>query len=548
MYQTRDFEIFPICALEKVRGLRPQLYEDENTVLSGERASFQVAYRSVGKTLTDLFYTVEGVGSENLSVYTVRSVPCTYPKAENSDDYLLDDKPCLMPDVLAKASAAGIVARSGVWQSFFVTLDNLSAGTYNIRFTIYNSLEKVLGSVDYSLEVLPVELPENDLICSFWMHYDSIAEQYGVPPFSKEFNEILEKYIKSAVKHGLTTLLTPLFTPPVDTGIGKERMTAQLVGVKKIGKDYVFDFEKLGEFMSLAEKCGVKYFETAHLFTQWGGGFAPKIIVNVDGEDKRLFGWDTAALGEEYSSFLSVFLPELRRWLISCNRYEKCFFHLSDEPDLKALEHYKKCSAFVRKFLPDAKFTDAMSHYEYYEQKLVDYPFVALDETESFIENNAQNYFVYYCMAQRNKYVSNRFLSMPLERTRIIGAQMYINGVRGFLQWGYNYYYSFLTRERIDPFFITDCMGKFQSGDSFVVYPDENGVIESMRNEAFLQGVQDYLALKALEKSIGKKAVVSLLESCGLQKNFNDYPKNTAWITLLRKRINRKIAENIRGL
>ena len=59
MYQTRDFEIFPICALEKVRGLRPQLYEDENTVLSGERASFQVAYRSVGKTLTDLFYTID---------------------------------------------------------------------------------------------------------------------------------------------------------------------------------------------------------------------------------------------------------------------------------------------------------------------------------------------------------------------------------------------------------------------------------------------------------------------------------------------------------
>ncbi|MDY3724195.1 MAG: DUF4091 domain-containing protein [Candidatus Borkfalkiaceae bacterium] len=547
MYQTRDFEILPICALEKVRGERPQLYEDENTVLSGERAAFQVAYRSIGKTLVDVSYTVDGVQGDGLAVYIVKSVPCTYPSAENSDDYVLDDKPCLMPDILAKPSPAGIVARSGVWQAFYITVDNLPAGKYNIRFTIYNAAKQTLGSVDYSLTVLPAELPENDLVCTFWMHYDSIADQYGLPLFSKEYNEILKEYMKSAVKHGLTMLLTPLFTPPIDTEIGKERMTVQLVGVKKIGNEYLFDFEKLGKFIALAEECGVKYFEAAHLFTQWGGGFAPKIVVNDNGEDKRLFGWDTPALGDDYKAFLAAFLPKLRRWLISCGKYEKFRFHLSDEPSLKILEHYKACGAFVRQYLPDAKFVDAMSHYEFYGQKLVDYPFVALDETESFIENGAKDYFVYYCMAQRNKFVSNRFLSMPLERTRILGVQMYLNGVRGFLQWGYNYYYSFLTREKTDPFFTTDCMGKFQSGDSFVVYPDKNGVLESVRNEAFLQGIQDYLALEVLEKLIGRQAVCEMLESYGLQRNFNDYPKNAAWLVSLRERINQKIVDNIKN-
>ena len=62
MYQTRDFEIFPVSAMEKVRGgCRPQLFEDEGTALTGERAAFQVAYRSVRRTLTDLSYRVEGL-------------------------------------------------------------------------------------------------------------------------------------------------------------------------------------------------------------------------------------------------------------------------------------------------------------------------------------------------------------------------------------------------------------------------------------------------------------------------------------------------------
>ena len=295
--------------------------------------------------------------------------------------------------------------------------------------------------------------------------------------------------------------------------------------------------------MELAEDCGIRYFEMSHLFTQWGAKAAPKIIVRENGEDKRLFGWDTEALGDAYTSFLAAFLPALREWLIDCGRYGRCFFHLSDEPDADALAHYKECSAFVRRYLPDAGFIDAMSHYDYYEQRLVDHPFVALDATDPFVEKHAKGYYVYYCTAQRNRFVSNRFLSMPLERTRILGLQLYLNDVRGFLHWGYNYYYAFLTREKIDPYATTDCMGKYQSGDAFTVYPGKEGAVGSLRNEAFLQGVQDYLALRLLESRIGREAVCGLLKDSGMQENFFDYPKNTAWIVRLRQRINEKIAQ-----
>ena len=543
MYQKRDFEILPISALEKVRGhVRPQLFERENSALFGESVGFQVAFRCVGYGAFDLSYEIKGISKENVEIFLVREVPCTYPVAACSDDYLLTRDSCAMPDLLAPVSACGIVARDGYWQSIYVRVHGLARGTHTIKFSLFDVKKELLGSVDYTLRILDERLPESNLVCTYWIHYDSIAEYYKLPVFSKEYNTILKSFLCDAVSHGLTMLLTPLFTPPLDTGIGKERLTVQLVDVKKAGENYEFDFSRLGWFMRFAQDCGVREFEMSHLFTQWGAKCAPKIVAMVDGEERKIFGWETEALSKEYTAFLSAFLPKLRTWLIENGYYERCVFHLSDEPNTDTLEHYKACSAFLKRYLPDAKFADAMSHSEYVEEGLLDMPFVATSATDSFIEKGIKDYYVYYCTTQRNEFLSNRFMSMPLERTRILGIQMYQNDVRGFLHWGYNYYYSFLSREPINPFAITDCMGRYQSGDSFIVYPGENGVLGSIRNEAFYQGLQDYRALMLLEKKIGREKVCAFLEANGVAKNFHDYPKSAGWLIELRKEINRLLA------
>ncbi len=545
MYQRHDFEIFPVSALEKVRGgVRPMLYEAEGSVLSGERASFQVAYRSIGRTLTDLRYTLTGVPEGCAEVLLVGEVPCSYPAVEGSDDYMLERTPCMMPDVLYPVTAAGVGARCGLWQAFYIAFDGLPAGEYSICFSISDSGGTLLGKTEYALRVLRQKLPESDAVCSFWLHCDSLADYYGLPLFSEEYDAVYASFLDSAVKHGLTMLLTPLFTPPLDTQVGKERMTVQLVDVVREGGAYRFGFSRLERFLRFAREHGVRYFEMSHLFSQWGARFAPKVVAAENGVQRRIFGWDTEALSEEYTAFLAAFLPRLREWLIEKGWYDLCFFHISDEPGEQDFEHYKACNAFVRRFLPDGKFIDAMSHYEFYAEKAVDRPFVALDATDRFIEEGAEGYFVYYCTAQRDKFVSNRFLSMPLERTRILGMQMYLNDVRGFLHWGYNYYYSFLTREPVDPFSVTDCRGKYQSGDAFAVYPGKDGALESLRSEAFLQGMQDLRALRALEEKIGRERVCALLTESGMAKNFTDYPKNPLWLTSLRQKINRLLEKD----
>lgn len=62
---------------------------------------------------------------------------------------------------------------------------------------------------------------------------------------------------------------------------------------------------------------------------------------------------------------------------------------------------------------------------------------------------------------------------MPSARNRILGALLYKYNAVGFLQWGYNFWYSQFSKHEIDPFTVTDAGKAFPSGDAFVVYPGE---------------------------------------------------------------------------
>ena len=131
----------------------------------------------------------------------------------------------------------------------------------------------------------------------------------------------------------INLLLTPVFTPPLDTEIGGERPTVQLVGVHLTGGVYSFDFTNLARWVSICRSSGIADLEIAHLFTQWGAKATPKIIADVDGVQKRLFGWNVPASSPAYRRFLEAFLPALIAELGRLG-YSKdhLYFHISDEP------------------------------------------------------------------------------------------------------------------------------------------------------------------------------------------------------------------------
>ena len=481
-----------------------------------------------------------------ITVRKVGLVPSEMPCYADHDDNILRSTPGLYPDPLMPLDTGGLTFLPEQWRSLWFTIQpdcKVAPGSYPITITFNSSTGEELGIAEFQLEIIDAILSKQELIHTQWFHTDCLATWYKVDIFSEEHWEIVKKYINTAVKHGINMILTPLFTPPLDTVVGGERPTVQLVDVVKSGDTYNFSFEKLNRWVNMCLSVGAEYFELSHLFTQWGAKHAPKIMATENGEYKRIFGWDTDAAGEEYKNFLGQFLPELITFINENNLKAKCYFHVSDEPSAQHLDSYKSASDIIKEHVKDFPVIDALSDYAFYETGMVKTPIPATNHIEPFLENKVPNLWTYYCCGQYKK-VANRFFNMPSARNRILGLQLYKFDIHGFLQWGYNFWYSQYSRYPIDPFKITDAVYAFPSGDAFVVYPGEDGPISSLKFEVFYEALQDLRALKLLESYIGKDEVLKLLEE-GLDKPiaFSQYPTDAKWLLLKREEINKKLAE-----
>jgi hypothetical protein len=287
----------------------------------------------------------------------------------------------------------------------------------------------------------------------------------------------------------------------------------------------------------------MEYFEMSQLFTQWGAKCAPKVMALENGEYKRIFGWETDAMDENYKNFLDQFLTELTAFLKCKGLQKNSYFHTSDEPHPDHFEYYKNASSIMKKYVKDFPSFDCVSDYKFYEEGLVSIPVPPTSHIEPFLEHKVPGLWTYYCCVQYDE-VSNRFFFMPSARNRIIGIQLYKFDIAGFLHYGYNFWNSQYSLKHIDPYKVTDAGCAFPSGDAFLVYPGNDEPIESLRLEVFYEALQDLRSLKLLESFIGRDEVVNLLEE-GLDTpiTFRKYPRDAEWLLQKREQINRKIDE-----
>ena len=546
-----DIRIFQLSSLEKVfLGIEPSAKElFSYSIMKNERFSYQLAYRRTKHGKRPLKIDVEGNLSDFVKIFRVVHVPVNTPLQEDNcdDDYLIRI-PGLAPDALIPIDRENTHIFGERWESLWITVEpdnNVSAGTYEIKIKLSFDEEDgkfVSAEKTMSLEIVDALLPAQSTVVTQWFHCDCIGSYFDVLMLSEEHWKYIEKFVKCAVRNGINMLLTPLFTPPLDTAIGAERPTVQLVGVKKNGENYTFDFSKLDRWVDMCIGCGVKYFEMSHLFTQWGAKATPKIIAEVDGEEKRIFGWDVASTSEEYKLFLSVFLPSLDSYLKEKGIADVTYFHISDEPHgEEARKTYLEAKKLVKKYLAGYKIMDALSDVDFYREGVVELPVPANDHIKPFLAEDISERWTYYCTCQANG-VSNRFMAMPSHRNRVIADQMFKYNIKGFLHWGYNFYYAQLSKYSIDPYVITDADGAFQSGDAFSVYPYKDGVAESLRINVFYDALQDIRAMELLASKIGREEVIKLFEKeADMSIEFDKYPKSADYILARRKKINERI-------
>ena len=287
----------------------------------------------------------------------------------------------------------------------------------------------------------------------------------------------------------------------------------------------------------------IRYFEIAHLFSQWGAAYAPNILVTENGKAEYMFGWHVKADDPEYIAFLKQYIAAIVKALEAEGISENTYFHISDEPKLENMEKYKAAADIIRPLIGKSRTCDALSDYAFYEKGLVECPITAIQHIKPFLEHPAANQWLYYCCLPQDTY-PNGFMAMPSYRARVLGFLMYKYGIKGFLHWGFNFYNGCRSMYTVDPYITTSCDGAFPSGDAFIVYPGKNGVYGSIRGEMTYEAIQDMNICFALEKVIGRDAVVKMIDdAAGGALLFDRFPRSYEYLENLR----RQMLEGITG-
>lgn len=547
-----------ISSLEKVR-IGDKLTMPEVTsarVLRGERYSYQITAVSdvtlVGK------FSIESPLLPFIRVYAVNQSVMDLPTsvAVREIDYITDE-PGLMPDLLTPLAEQNDILQirsyygktatnpQTVWIEVNVPKDQ-AAGKYPIRAILTQEDGTILYDKTMTVTVLNESIEEQSLIYSRWFYADCISNYHGVEIYSDAHFALIENYLREAVDVGINMILVPIHTPPLDTAVGTTRPCVQLVDIKKEGDTYTFGFEKLRRFIEIAKRAGIKYFEMAHMFSQWGAKCAANIMVEENGVKGYMFGWHVEATDPKYQDFLAQYVAAVYGELEALGVADVTYFHISDEPNMQSIATYEAAANIIRPLVPKSCTFDAISHYEIYEKGLIECPVTYIAKIEEFLKHDIPNQWAYYCCDPQTVHI-NSFMAMASHRVRMLGVLLYKFNIKGFLHWGLNFYNSCLSLSEINPYVTTSANGSYPSGDPFILYPSKTGAYPSIRGKVTYEAIGDLNLCRTLEKYIGREAVVKMIdETAGGDVRFDDYPRDSAYLPTLREKMITEIEKHVK--
>ena len=512
-------------------------------VLRGERFAYQIAFRADNaKTLE---FSVEGELKPYIRLYQVNQSPydtiATEAVGLTDPDYIART-PGLMPDLLTPlGEGLGNVTLNLNASTVRVEINvpkDIAPGTYKATALMRDVEGKTFAKRVMKITVLDEVIKEQSLIYTRWFYADCISDYHGVDVYSDRHFELIEEYIRTATDLGVNMILVPIHTPPLDTAVGTYRPCVQLVDIEKCGDEYKFNFNKFDRFIDICKRVGVKYYEMAHMFSQWGAKCAAPIKVSEGGKCDYMFGWHVSATDPSYTDFLKQYIKAVSDRLAYHGVQENTYFHISDEPSLEAIDSYKRASDIIRPLIGKARTIDALSSYPFYEQGLVECPVTIVMHMKDFLAHNVKNQWTYYCCQPQYAGSTNSFIGSHGWRTRILGLLMYKYDIKGFLHWGMNFYNSALSRRRINPYVTTSGNGSWPSGDPFILYPATNGAYPSIRGKTTAEAIGDMDLCRTVEAYIGRDAVVRIIDRiAGSPLEFENFPKNDEYIFSVRKKL-----------
>jgi len=278
-----------------------------------------------------------------------------------------------------------------------------------------------------------------------------------------------------------------------------------------------FDFSNFNLMVKLFIEEGViGRLEGGHLGSRidgdWLGPFG--LFVPVFGDekkDKELVSLDHPETKEFYRAFLPAFVENIK-----ANGWEKQYIqHIADEPIDENVDSYIEISKFLKSLVPDLLVIEAChTHQLAYMVDIWVPQMNFLQEGLDFYadrQSKGDEAWYYTCLAPKGEW-ANRFVELPLIKTRLLHWVNFKHNIPGYLHWGFNYWGSnsgIITAE--NPYddvsgMIVSSGNILPGGDCWISYPGYKTIYPSIRLEAMRDGIVDYELLKMYSKKFPEKA------------------------------------------
>lgn len=377
-----------------------------------------------------------------------------------------------------------------------------------------------------------------------WFSLDAIASYHHIQKWSREYDKLLEKYMRAAVFSRQNMAAVPL---------------REFIDISD-KNECVLNVGLLKRYIDISKKAGMTYFQ--------GGAVAVRELSLADDDDfyssidhskitcsdeiaeqyrdKAFDYFDNGTTAVEAFTGKRTTTDEAKRAIASVTAQLYAFIKENalegvwvqcalDEPNDALCDTYKEITSIIRKNMPSIPILEPVLP----TQKVVgalDIWCPSLDvyqQNQSFFDDRVSKgdrLFVYSCLTPGGNW-TNRLLD--LERLRIVWlgwAPAKYTNIEGFLHWGANQFNGADAFKRSAAMFSEQIL-EFHpkramflpAGDHCIFYPGTNEPLISVRSEAHRIGLEDLFALKYLSTKDDKKTA-EIVEK--VFRSYCDYEKS----------------------
>ena len=405
----------------------------------------------------------------------------------------------LAPDVVFDVCGPRMPPTRSIWVRIRVPRE-AAAGIYDAVITVFVGRQKFnaenqpesigfekSAAIRFRLRVWDFDMPERSrLLMTNWFWPAELASWYKVRAGTPAYWHLIELAADDMAAHRQNVILTPLFG-----GGENEDVNPQLVGIRRRGRKYAFDFRQLDRWFNMFLKRGFVLFEGQHLA---GASRKPVAIQVVSPSGRKQVVDFGDARDPKYEEFFAQFFAALWSHLGKRGWRDHFVQHVSDEPNLSQLKRFRRLANLVRRAAPGMRFMDALSDPEFADVTDIPVPLESsYDRVLAKSKRTAEDIWVYYCCGPCGRW-PNRFIEYPLIRVRIFAWICFQKRIPGFLHWGYNYWSAI--RKKVHNPWDDPSTHRHPAGDPCVIYPPRD---ERMPRDRIYGSIRWEIIRKAME-------------------------------------------------